>query len=207
MTDQPEADAEPELPPYMMEGARSGRSKCKTCRKVIEKGALRLGIRVEGPYGMGFMWHHLTCAAKRQFPKVTEAYEAKAWTFAKEEPEGIPELAELALLAEEAEAKKKDKQELPYAELDPSGRAKCKHSGESIPKGSLRVVLGREVTFGSQTRVTPIQVLPKCVGDALLDPECSIDAIGFEEALRSNTKGLDEAQLSELMEAIGPLTE
>lgn len=201
MTDEPEQ----ELPAFLIEGARSSRSKCKTCRKSIEKGTLRLGILVEGPYGVGHMWHHLECAAKRQFPKVEEAYELKAWTFAKEEPEDIPSLNDLAQLAQEAEAKKKDKQELPYAELDPSGRAKCKHSGEPIPKGSIRVVLGRAVTFGSQTRTTPIQVLPQHVLEVLQEEDCATEEEGLVEALRSNSKGLSSEQIDDLIEQIGPM--
>jgi hypothetical protein len=35
---------EQQLPPYIIEGARSGRSRCKTCRRNISKGGLRLGI-------------------------------------------------------------------------------------------------------------------------------------------------------------------
>ena len=39
-----EAAPEPELAPYVLESARSSRSKCRTCRRKIEKGKLRLGI-------------------------------------------------------------------------------------------------------------------------------------------------------------------
>ena len=43
--DMSEADEpiEEQLPPYVIEGARSSRSKCKTCRRSIDKGALRIG--------------------------------------------------------------------------------------------------------------------------------------------------------------------
>ena len=34
---------EPEKPAYIIEGARSARAKCKSCRKKIDKGTLRLG--------------------------------------------------------------------------------------------------------------------------------------------------------------------
>ncbi len=203
MTDEPEK----ELPPFVIEGARSSRSKCKTCRKAIMKETLRLGILVEGPYGMGHMWHHLECAAKSQFPAVEEAYQMQAWTFAKEEPDDIPDLKDLVQLAEEAASKKKEKKEIPYAEVDPSGRAKCKHSGEPIPKGGLRVVLGRAVTFGSQTRTTPIQVLPEHVLDALAQEDSATEEEGFVEALRQNSKDLEPAQIEALLELIGPLPE
>ena len=75
---QPEP-AEPELPPFVIEGARSSRSKCKACRRKIDKGALRIGILIEGPYGTGYMWHHIKCAARRHLHRVEEAYELEAW--------------------------------------------------------------------------------------------------------------------------------
>ena len=92
---QPGTAGEPELPPYVIEGARSSRSKCKSCRKKIEKGILRLGILIEGPYGIGYLWHHLTCAAKRRLDDVEEAYDREAWKEAKELPEDIPDIASL----------------------------------------------------------------------------------------------------------------
>ena len=84
MTDQ--TPVEPELPPYNLEAARSSRSKCRTCRRKIDKGLLRLGILLEGPYGTGYVWHHLTCAAKRRGEDVEAAYEQKAWTEGLEVP-------------------------------------------------------------------------------------------------------------------------
>ncbi|HRV81428.1 MAG TPA: hypothetical protein P5218_08335, partial [Planctomycetota bacterium] len=146
--------------PYLIEGARSSRAKCKTCRKPILKDTLRLGILVEGPFGTGYMWHHLPCAARNQFPKVEEAYAQEAWGDVASLPDELPSLEDLNHLREAAETKKKARKVLPYAEHDPSGRAKCKHSGEPIPKGSLRVALGQEVEFGGQTRVSPFLVLP-----------------------------------------------
>ena len=77
-----EPEIEEQLPPYVIEGARSARSKCKTCRKKIDKDVLRIGILIEGPYGTGYMWHHLKCAARRMYDKVEEAYSMEAWKFA-----------------------------------------------------------------------------------------------------------------------------
>ena len=71
------------LPAYVIEGARSSRSRCKTCRRKIDKGGLRIGMLIEGPYGTGYLWHHLRCAARRRFEQVQEAYEAEAWKEAK----------------------------------------------------------------------------------------------------------------------------
>lgn len=201
---QPETE-EPELPPYLIEGARSGRAKCKTCRKPIPQGSLRIGIRVEGPYGVGHMWHHLACAAKRQFDKVEAAYELEAWNFAKEMPADIPPLAKLKELREEAEKKKAEAKAIPYAELDPSGRAKCKQCNETLEKGAARVILGRSVEFGQQTRTTPINVHPACVADALQSEDSATEVDGFAAALRTNSKGLDAVVLNSVLEEVGSL--
>lgn len=186
-------EIEEQLPPYVIEGARSGRSGCKTCRRKIEKGALRLGVLVEGPFGTGYMWHHLKCAARRQFDRVEEAYELEAWKEAKVVPENIPDLEELKKLREEAEAKKKKQRALPYVELAPSGRSKCKNCTEPIDKGAPRVVLGRQVEFGRQVRTTPINVHPRCVAAELVAPDCAHEPEGFLALLRQQSAELGEA--------------
>jgi hypothetical protein len=198
-------ETEPELPPFVIEGARSARAGCKLCRKKIDKDVLRLGTLIEGPYGVGYIWEHLTCAARRSFPKVEEAYKNKAWELAKSPPEEVPDLSELVELREVAEAKKAEQLEIPYAQIAPSGRSRCKHSGEPIEKGSLRVVLGRSVEFGSQTRTTPINVLPEYVGAALSEQDSATEIDGFEEALRTNSRGVESEAIDALLEEIGPL--
>lgn len=200
---QPEAAQ----PPYVIEGARSSRSKCKTCRKKIDKGVLRLGVLIEGPYGIGYLWHHLTCAAKRRLDDVEAAFEAEAWNNAKEPPENVPGLEELRKLNEEAEEKRQSRKRLPYSEVDPSGRAKCKHCGETISKGSLRVVLGREIEFGNQYRTMPIHVHPGCVAGEIDKPDCITEAEGFEAAIREHSQGLTDEQLDEVMREVGELPE
>ncbi|MFT7486403.1 MAG: hypothetical protein ACI9F9_002258 [Candidatus Paceibacteria bacterium] len=200
-------EKEPELPAYIIEAARSGRSKCKNCRKVIPKDALRLGVLVEGPYGVGHMWYHLTCAAKRFFDKLKEAYELEAWTLAKVplSAEDLPPLAEMEQLREEAEKKKADRKELPHTELAPSGRARCKHCDELIEKGNPRVVIGRAVEFGQQVRTTPINVHPACVADALQAEDCPTEADGFVEALRANSKDTESVVIDSVVAEIGSL--
>lgn len=202
----PETPQEP-LAPYVIEGARSSRSKCKTCRKKIDKDVLRLGVLIEGPYGVGYLWHHLSCAAKRRLDDVEEAYVSEAWKAAKIPPENVPTIEELRTLHEEAEEKRQSRPRIPYAEVDPSGRAKCKECGELIEKGSLRVVLGREVEFGNQFRNMPIQVHPACVAAALEREDCSTEAAGFAGAMRANSQGLDSDQIASVIEAVGELAE
>ena len=202
----PAAPAEPQAP-YVIEGARSSRAKCKTCRKTIDKGVLRLGVLIEGPYGIGYLWHHLSCAAKRRLDDVEEAYATEAWKAAKEPPENVPSIEELRKVNEEAEEKRQSRQKLPYVEVDPSGRAKCKQCGEVMEKGSLRVVLGREIEFGSQYRTMPIQVHPACVAAELEREDCATEAAGFAEAIRANSQGLTSEQIDTVLEAVGELSE
>jgi hypothetical protein len=190
-----------QLAPYKIEPARSSRSKCKTCRRSIEKGKLRLGILIEGPFGTGYLWHHLTCAARRRFEDVEAAYEERAWA----EEVDVPSLEELAKLREKAEEARKKKKEIPYAERAPTGRSKCKHCGEPIAQGGWRIVLGRGVEFGRQVRTNPINVHPSCVRAELLAEDCTTEVEGFEEALKTNSTGLAAAEAEECLAAIGEL--
>jgi hypothetical protein len=203
---QPDPE-EPELPAYVIEAARSGRAKCKACRKAIPKDTHRLGVLVEGPFGTGHMWYHVTCAARRLWPKLEEAYALEAWSLAKVpvDPADLPPLEELAKLREEAEKKKAEKKELPYVELSPSGRARCKLCDEPLEKGEPRVVLGREVEFGQQVRTAPINVHPACVADAVQAPDSATGPDGLVEALRANSGDLEAAALDAAIQAIGPL--
>ena len=200
----PEAGEEEQLAPFKLEAARSSRSKCRTCRRSIEKGKLRLGILLEGPYGTGYLWHHLNCAARRRWEDVEAAW-ADASTFADAAGLDVPDLDELVKLREQAEEQKKNKKELPYADIAPTGRAKCKHCDEPIAKGSYRVVLGRGVEFGRQMRTSPINVHPSCVRAELHAEDCTTELDGFEDALRAHTRDLDPKQLDECLAAIGDL--
>ena len=91
------------LPPFVIEPARSGRSKCKTCRRLINKGDLRLGVRIEGPFGLGYIWHHINCAAKHQFDRLEAAYRLQSWKAGLQ----IPPLDDLKELVKKAELKKR----------------------------------------------------------------------------------------------------
>ncbi|MEM7515985.1 MAG: hypothetical protein AAF368_03550 [Planctomycetota bacterium] len=199
MSEEPEE--EPELAPYKIENARSGRSKCKVCRKKIDQGTPRFGIRIDGPFGQGYIWQHLRCAASADFETVKKAY---ADGLAEPDVE-LPPLEELEKHVEQAEKRKKKKKEIPYAELDPSGRAKCKFSGETIPKGSFRVAVGKAVEFYGQTRTQAILILPQFVAEALQTEDSASEVDGFEEALRANSESLSETQIEEVLGLIGPL--
>ena len=203
--DAPQADTndteEPELAQYNIELARSSRSRCRTCKRKIDKDTLRIGILLEGPYGTGYLWHHLNCAAKRRAEDVEAAYEARAWTEGLE----VPSLDSLQALREKAEKARAERKELPYAERDPSGRAKCKNCGEVIAKDSIRIALLREVTFGQQVRGTPINVHPGCVTAEIRAEDCTTEIEGFADALRANSRGMDDESIALALEQVGEL--
>jgi len=205
MSEEPKSQ-EPveELPPFVIEGARSSRSKCKVCRKAIQKETLRLGILIEGPYGTGYIWHHLKCAAKRKFDQVSEAYAKEAWKEAKVLPAKVPTLEELERLREEADLKRKQRKKIPHAELAPSGRSRCKQCNELIEKGSPRVVLGRGIIFGNQERTAPVNVHPQCVQAELMHEESITERDGLEGELRANSGDFDSGLMARILEQIDP---
>jgi len=194
------ATPEPELAPYLLESARSSRSKCRTCRRKIDKDTLRLGILLEGPFGTGYLWHHLTCAARRRLEDVEAAYEQQAFADGLQ----VPPLAELQALKEKAEQARAERKELPYVERAPSGRSKCKNCGKAIDQDALRVVLAREVSFGNQVRATPINVHPECVHAELESEDCMTEVDDFEAQLRQNST-LESSVVDEAVAAIGVL--
>jgi hypothetical protein len=203
MAENPPAE---ELPPYVIEGARSSRSKCKSCRRKIDKDVLRIGFLIEGPYGTGYLWHHLKCAAKRHFDRVEEAYAARAWEQAKQPPNKVPELDALRSLQAAAEENRRTRKFPPYVELAPSGRSKCKHCEELIEKGNPRVALGRGVYFGSQVRIAAINVHPSCVAGEMRSEDCSTEVEGFAESVRENTSDVDSAVVDAVLAEIGDLS-
>ena len=191
---------EEELPQHRIEKAKSGRAKCRTCKRKIDKDVLRLGVLLVGPFGTGYLWHHLTCAAKRLIGDVEEAYTAEAWDAGLE----VPDLEGLRKLAEKAEATRKSKKTPPYAERAPTGRAKCKHCDEVIEKDAWKVILGRAVEFGQQTRTSPINVHPACVPAEIRAEDCSTELDGFVETLTAGS-GLADEEIAEVLAAIGDL--
>ena len=196
-----EEGAEEELPPYRIEAARSSRSRCRTCKRKIDKDKLRLGVLLEGPYGTGYLWHHLTCAAKRRPDDVEGAYELSAW----DEGLEVPALDELRQLKQKAEEERAKRKEAPYVDVAPTARAKCKHCGEPIEKGSFRFALLREVVFGRQARGTPINVHPRCVAAELLAEDCITEVEGFHDAVRTNSRDMEASTIEEALTQLGDL--
>lgn len=196
----PDSAAQEQLAPYLIEHARSSRSKCKTCRNAIDKGALRLGVLIEGPFGTGYLWHHLTCAARKQIESVEAAYAGGHAAAGVE----LPPIDEMRKLAEEAETKKKEKQPVPYVERASTGRSKCAQCGEPIGENAFRVAVLRTVEFYGQVRAGPIKVHAECVRDALAADNSATDVEGFEDALRANSR-VSASDVDAALEAIGEL--
>jgi hypothetical protein len=191
MTDTDLSQPADSQPPYLIEGARSGRSKCKTCRRTIAKGAVRIGVLIDGPFGTGYLWHHLNCLARTRLGEVERAYELEAWQHAKEKVKGLPRLDTLRGLKAKAEKQRQQRRSIPHLEVAPTGRSRCKHCGEIIAEGSARVVLGREVSFGQQVRTTPVKVHPGCVAAELERDDAAVQRDGIEAAIAANSTGVD----------------
>lgn len=198
----PEAGAE-NLPPYRIERARSSRSSCKTCRRPIQKDKLRLGVRVEGPFGPGFLWHHLSCAARKRPDDLQQAYAGKFHEAGIE----LPTLEELLAEVEIQEKKKAEKPVPPFAERAPTGRSKCKQCGELIEEGALRLVLLRKVEFGNQVRSGPIFVHPRCGAAALAAPDDATPRADFAAQVRANSQNLSAAEVDSALVELGPVAE
>ena len=105
----------------------------------------------------------------------------------------------------QAEDRKRSRKQLPYAEIAPSARSKCKNCGEPIEKGAFRIALGRGVNFGTQVRVAATNVHPACVATEMRTSDCVTEPEGFAEALRENSQDVSSEQIEALLAEIGSL--
>jgi hypothetical protein len=166
---------------------------------LISKGALRLGVRIEGPFGPGFLWHHLNCAAKRQMDRVEEAYALLG-----PDPEfQVPPIQDLRQMVEKAEKKKQERKTVPYVEKAPTGRSKCKRCGQAIEKGSFRIAVLRKVEFYGQIRHGPVNVHPACVASELAAEDSATEPETLFDALRTNSRDLTPAEIDQAIDQIG----
>ena len=175
---------------HMIEPAKSGRAKCRSCKKTIEKGALRLGEEILDPFGSGgttHVWHHVDCAAEKKPDELKAAmasYEGD-----------IPERDALEKKIGESQ-KKLPPGTFPYAEVAPSGRSRCMACEENIEKDTLRIAIEREVDTGTF----------KTKGPGYLHPMCAADYSGDDAMfpkVKENSRELTKAQLEELETALG----
>lgn len=66
MLQDPDGATEEAPPVYFVELSKSGRAECKKCDGKIENKSLRIGIMIDGEWGLMTRWQHLDCTV---FPK------------------------------------------------------------------------------------------------------------------------------------------
>lgn len=171
----------------MIEEAKSGRASCRTCKKTIAKGELRLGVEVTTQFSdtPSMQWHHLPCAAGK-LP--TELKDALA-EYAGDVPDR--EALDTAMAAAIAKGGAKPAG-FPFADRAPTGRAKCMQCSEPIEKASFRVGVEREIDTGGFQNRSAGYLHPRCVAANLENIGGSLDEL--IEGVRANSR-LPEAEL------------
>ena len=165
----------------VIEEAKSGRASCRTCRKAIAKGELRLGVETQTQFSdtPSMQWHHLLCAATK-LPDELKAALA-------EYPGDIPNRAEIdAALADSTKKAAAKPAGFPYVDRAPTGRARCMQCGQSIDKGSFRVAVERELEMGANVTRGAGYMHPRCVAGNLENIGGSLDDV--IEGVRANSK-------------------
>src|SRR5262245_25547288 len=166
----------------MVEVAKTGRARCRTCRQPIEKGSLRYGEEQPSAFaeGMQWMWHHLACAAKKKPAAVRSALAAYTGD--------VPDREALEQTLAEAD---RTAVVFPYAERASTGRSTCIECRKPIEKGTLRVATEREIETGGMARA----------GAGYLHPACALARLGEDglmDALRRNSRTLGDRDFDEL---------
>jgi ribosomal protein L37AE/L43A len=165
----------------VIEEAKSGRASCRTCKKTIAKGELRLGVEVQTQFSdtPSMQWHHVMCAAAKLPAELREALAAY--------PGEVPNRAELEKTMDEAIRKGGAKPGgFPYVDRAPTGRAKCMQCNQAIEKGAFRVAVEREVDTGAFTTRGAGYLHPRCVAENLENVGGSVDDLA--EGLRKNSR-------------------
>lgn len=177
-----------------IEEAKSGRASCRTCKKTIGKGELRLGVEAANSFGdtPSMQWHHLLCAAHKLPKELEEALIAY--------PGDVPNRGELAQAITDAIAKGHAKPAaLPAADRAPTGRARCLLCREPIEKDALRVGVERELEVGAAMQSGAGYLHPACVGAYLETKASPKDEL--VAALRANSR-ISPADLDAVVAAI-----
>jgi hypothetical protein len=146
----------------VIEEAKSGRAACRTCKKPIGKGELRLGVEQVTQFSdtPSMQWHHLLCAAAKLPAELTAALGEFHGT--------VPNRDELDKAMADALKKGNAKPAgFPYIDRAPTGRAKCMQCEEPIAKDSFRVAVEREIDTGTMVTRGAGYLHPKCVDENL----------------------------------------
>ena len=165
----------------VIEEAKSGRASCRTCKKTIAKGELRLGVEAANAFGdtPSMQWHHLLCAAGKLPVELAEALKAY--------PGEVAERAALeAAMADAIKSGKAKPGGFPYVDKAPTGRAKCMQCEEPIAKDSWRVAVEREIETGAMQQRSAGYLHPACVAANLENTGGSIDEL--TAALEANSR-------------------
>jgi hypothetical protein len=171
----------------VIEEAKSGRASCRTCKKAIAKGELRLGVETQTQFSdtPSLQWHHVLCAAAK-LPAELKAALA-------EYPGEVPNRAALEAAMEEAAKKGSAKPAaFPYVDRAPTGRAKCMLCEQPIEKAAFRVAVERELELGANVTRGAGYLHPRCVAENLANTVGSVDDL--IEGLRANSR-LPEGEL------------
>ena len=176
-----------------IEEAKSGRVSCRTCKKAIGKGELRLGVEVASQFSDATVqWHHLACAAEKLPVELKEglaSYEGD-----------VPDRAALEATMEATLAKGNAKPGgLPHVDHAPTGRAKCVTCGEPIAKGSLRVAVESEIDTGAMVTKGARYLHPGCAKAHFFEIDGGLTALVV--GVRANSR-LPEAELGAAVAAI-----
>lgn len=172
---------------HMIEAAKSGRASCRSCKKPIGKGELRLGEEVPNQFAEGEMtysWHHLPCAAEKKPAVLKQALDMT-------EVE-IPERDTL-LQTIETSGKNVKPTTFPYAEAAPTSRSTCISCQEKIEKGELRIAVETEVDTGAFMRKGPGYLHPACAADHVGE-----DPMDLFDKIKANSLNLNNSQLESL---------
>ena len=171
----------------VIEEAKSGRASCRTCRKAIAKGELRLGVETQTQFSdtPSMQWHHLLCAAG----KLPDELKAALTDY----PGEVPNRAELDTALAQADKKAAAKPAgHPFADHAPTGRAKCMQCEQPIDKGTFRVAVERELEIGGNVTRGTGYLHPGCVMKNLENIGGSLDEL--VAGLRANSR-LTEGEL------------
>ncbi|MEO8704954.1 MAG: hypothetical protein ABI867_33180 [Kofleriaceae bacterium] len=179
----------------VIEEAKSGRASCRTCKKTIGKGELRLGVETKNQFSdtPSMQWHHLLCAAGKLPGELKDAlgtYDGD-----------VPDREELDKAIDGAMKSGKAKPGgFPYIDKAPTGRAKCMQCDEAIEKAAFRVAVEREVDTGSFVTRGAGYLHPKCVVENLENTGGSLDEL--TEGIQKNSR-LPEPELAAALAEVG----
>jgi poly [ADP-ribose] polymerase len=179
----------------VIEEAKSGRASCRTCKKAIAKGELRLGVEQMTQFSdtPSMQWHHILCAATKLPAELKESMATYDGD--------IPNRDEIDKAMAEAIKKGGAKPGgFPHVDRAPTGRAKCMQCEEAIAKDSWRVAVERELDTGSFQTRSAGYLHPKCVAENL--ENVGGDMAEFVEGVKKNSR-IAEDDLAKVVAEIG----